>query len=180
MDNAPPDRREVVMGKHRADVVTASGHVLELQHSGISSEMIHAREEHYGRMAWLFDAREARLENRLDIRYHQGRSPTFRWKHPRKTIGCCVKPVMLDIGNNLVLRICAIHFTGMCGGWGRVIRAEKVRDWIRGTPQLEHVHVEYPAGPGEAEMVRTAKLHQDEFQRTGKSTVFGTNSFILR
>jgi Competence protein CoiA-like family len=36
----PDDRREVVMGPHRADIVTASGGVVELQHSPISPEII--------------------------------------------------------------------------------------------------------------------------------------------
>jgi hypothetical protein len=54
---APPERREVVMGPHRADVVAASGGVVELQHSAISPEVIREREDFYGeRMAWIFDA----------------------------------------------------------------------------------------------------------------------------
>jgi hypothetical protein len=45
------------MGPHRADVVTASGGVVELQHSPISPEVIAEREAFYGeRMAWIFDA----------------------------------------------------------------------------------------------------------------------------
>ncbi len=64
----PPERREVVMGPHRADVVTASGGVVELQHSGISPVVIAEREEFYGeRMAWLFDARKAFREGRLHM-----------------------------------------------------------------------------------------------------------------
>jgi hypothetical protein len=50
------------MGPHRADVVTASGGVVELQHSAISPEVITEREEFYGeRMAWVFDATAADL-----------------------------------------------------------------------------------------------------------------------
>jgi hypothetical protein len=53
----PPERREVVMGPHRADIVTASGGVVEIQHSPISVDVITEREEFYGdRMAWIFDA----------------------------------------------------------------------------------------------------------------------------
>lgn len=56
----PPERREVVMGSHRADIVTASGGVVEIQHSPISPDVITAREDFYGeRMAWIFDARSA-------------------------------------------------------------------------------------------------------------------------
>ena len=56
----PPGRREVVMGPHRADLVTASGGVVEIQHSPISADVITEREEFYGdRMAWIFDATKA-------------------------------------------------------------------------------------------------------------------------
>jgi hypothetical protein len=46
----------------RADIVTASGVVVELQHSPISAETIAEREAFYGRMVWVFDAREWPLE----------------------------------------------------------------------------------------------------------------------
>jgi hypothetical protein len=56
----PPERREVVIGSHRADIVTASGGVVEIQHSPITAAVIAAREEFYGsRMAWIFDATRA-------------------------------------------------------------------------------------------------------------------------
>jgi hypothetical protein len=58
----PPERREVVMGSHRADIVTASAGVVELQHSAIAPEVIAEREEFFGgRMAWIFDATTAQL-----------------------------------------------------------------------------------------------------------------------
>ena len=73
----PPERREVVMGPHRADVVTASGGVVELQHSGISPEVIAEREAFYGeRMAWIFDATEAFGSGRLAmLAPERGRPP---------------------------------------------------------------------------------------------------------
>jgi len=52
--------REVVMGEnseHRADVRLDNGLVIELQHSTISAEMIAEREQFYGSMVWLFDAK---------------------------------------------------------------------------------------------------------------------------
>jgi competence protein CoiA len=53
----PPERREVVKGPHRADIVTASGGVVEIQHSPVSDDVIAEREEFYGyQMAWIFDA----------------------------------------------------------------------------------------------------------------------------
>jgi hypothetical protein len=56
----PPERREVVMEPHRADMVTSSGGVVEVQHSAISPAVIAEREAFYGeRMAWIFDATTA-------------------------------------------------------------------------------------------------------------------------
>ena len=57
----PMHCREVVMGEnneHRADVRLDNGLVIELQHSSISPETIAEREQFYGFMVWLFDARE--------------------------------------------------------------------------------------------------------------------------
>jgi competence protein CoiA len=62
----PAERREVIIGRHRADVVTASGGVVELQHSAISPDVIEAREQFYGeRMAWIFDVAGAFTAGRL-------------------------------------------------------------------------------------------------------------------
>lgn len=48
------------MGSHRADIVTASGGVVEIQHSPVSPDVIAAREEFYGdQMAWIFDGTQA-------------------------------------------------------------------------------------------------------------------------
>lgn len=55
---APPARREVVMGPHRADLVAPNGVVVEIQHSNISGDSIREREAFYQRMLWIFDARK--------------------------------------------------------------------------------------------------------------------------
>jgi hypothetical protein len=56
----PPERREVVMGPHRADIVTATGGVVEIQHSPIPAGVIGEREAFYGdRMLWIFDCTRA-------------------------------------------------------------------------------------------------------------------------
>jgi competence CoiA-like predicted nuclease len=60
----PPDCCEVVIErdgvKHRADIMTRSGMVVELQHSSIGPDEIEKREDFYGRMLWLFDLSNAR------------------------------------------------------------------------------------------------------------------------
>ena len=69
--HAPADRREVVIGAHRADVVAPDGSVVEIQHSAIGTDEIREREAFYaffGAMTWIFDAREAYEDQRLDVR----------------------------------------------------------------------------------------------------------------
>ena len=124
----PVERREVTMGNHRADIVTFNGSVVEVQHSTLSPEEIREREDFYGMdMAWIFDAREAFAEERIDLRRKAGRPEfyrNFRWKHPRKSIGACRRPVFLDLGDGQILRIERIYTRAPCGGWGRLVAKE--------------------------------------------------------
>lgn len=129
-----PDQREVIIGNHRADVVTGSGTVVELQHSSIPVPQILAREAHYGRMIWLFDAREPYEYNRLLVR-HRPDYVTFRWKHPRKSIAYCRKSVYLDLGYNLILHVKRIYPDAPCGGWGTLGTVDAFSSWL-GTPQM--------------------------------------------
>lgn len=129
---APRHRREVVIGEHRADIVTHDGRVIELQHSYLPPEQISAREQHYGhRMAWLFDARDAYADDRLLIR-RRSTFDTFRWKHPRKSIGLCRRPVLLDLGDGRLFLIKKIHTAAPCGGWGHLRTYDQVTELING------------------------------------------------
>lgn len=58
-ETVPKDCREVVIGPHRADILSPLGVVVELQHSSISVDEIREREAFYGQMVWVFDARDA-------------------------------------------------------------------------------------------------------------------------
>lgn len=57
----PIDWQEVVIEKngeiHRADIMTSTGLVIELQHSNISTTAIMEREKFYNKMVWLIDAK---------------------------------------------------------------------------------------------------------------------------
>ena len=130
----PRERRELTRGPHRADIITPGGTVVELQHSPISPEEITERENFYGRMVWLFDATEPYAADRLLVRHRHGdRGPyyTFRWKHPRKSIAHCRKPVYLDLGG-LVLRVCRVYPAAPCGGWGRLGTVDRFVAWLNG------------------------------------------------
>lgn len=130
-ESVPRERQEVVIGNHRADVVTADGWVVELQHSYLSPAEIREREDFYGqRMVWLFDATQAGISIR-----QRDRHVTFRWRHPRKTITACRRPLWLDLGGNRILGVRKIYPVAPCGGWGHIVHTDAVRSWMCfGTP----------------------------------------------
>lgn len=116
-----PGCQEVVRGCHRADIVTPSGIVLEVQHSTISAEDIQERERYYGRrMMWILDMREQR--DNLDVRTRDGFA-TFRWKHPRRSFWASSRMVALDLGGRIFV-VKKLHTDTPCGGWGKSMTLE--------------------------------------------------------
>ena len=96
---APTYRREVPLGPHRADIVTADGRIYEIQHSALSWDDIERREDFYSvDLVWLWDAREAWDEKRIDITSEEGREVKFYWPQSRRSIGRCRRVVLLDLG----------------------------------------------------------------------------------
>lgn len=127
----PAEWREVVIGRHRADIKAFDGTIVEIQHSTISADEIRERENFYGRMVWIFDAREAYAEGRLHFRRRDRRDyMTFRWKHPRKTLAACRRPVLLDLGDGLLFRMRKMHPTAPCGGWGMATSRAAIASWM--------------------------------------------------
>lgn len=125
--------REVPRGVHRADVVSADGFVVELQHSRIAPEEIAEREQYYGRMLWVFDAREAFEDERLELRrWRADGTVTLRWKHARKSVATCERLVLLDIGYGAMLRLIAIYPGPPCGGLAALLRTADVWRWLAG------------------------------------------------
>jgi len=144
---AAPERREVVIGDHRADIQRSNGVVVELQHSSISAAEIAEREAHYKRMVWLFDARglafdedgewrSAWQRSGLILRRHLARRGqdcwSFRWKMARKTIAACTKPTYLDLGRGKIfaLRLFDVDGGPPYGGWGELRRTLDLVHWI--------------------------------------------------
>jgi competence protein CoiA len=113
---APAESVEVVMGPHRADIVTPRA-IIELQHSSISPAEIREREAFYGpRLIWLVDAIEAYREARLSVRPKKG-YVTLRWKHPRTSLCTCRRPIWLDLGTKM-LWLKRLYPEAPHGGWG--------------------------------------------------------------
>lgn len=85
--------------KHRADIITRDGTVLELQHSSISSKDIRRREEFYGDMIWLIDYTE-NWPN-FEFKDLDGRLARFRWLYPRRSFMVAKASIYIHIGENL-------------------------------------------------------------------------------
>jgi hypothetical protein len=107
------------MGIHRADIVTPSGLVIELQHSSIPVDEITERERFYQNMIWLIDAES--FKSRFCVRQRDGYW-TFLWIRPRLHIAAMTFPVFLDgIEPGMLFRVKKIHTSGKCAGWGYFI-----------------------------------------------------------
>lgn len=114
---APPDLREVAFGRHRADMVTPWGKIIELQHSSISVGEIEERERYYDNMAWVIDA--APFANNLHLKWGEGRAfLSFRWTHPRRTLLAIKRPMFFDLGGGDLLEIRKIYQDDRVSGWG--------------------------------------------------------------
>jgi competence CoiA-like predicted nuclease len=114
----PLDCCEVVMGAHRADIVTPSGHIIELQHSSLSPEDVRRREAFYGpKMLWIVDASEF-VDNLIIRQPEDKRHVTFRWKYPRKWMFTINRPLFWDLGDGIIISVQKIHSDLPTGGWG--------------------------------------------------------------
>lgn len=109
-----PSACEVVLGEHRADIYTANGLVVELQHSPLDARKIREREQFYGQMLWLFDARAFELEL-----YPHAAHIDFEWNHPRKSLLRAECPMYFDIGSGFLMKISTLgpnpHRPGLRG-----------------------------------------------------------------
>lgn len=103
-NEVPEERREIYFkGGHRADIVTKSGCVVEVQHSPIGAEIIRAREDFYGeRMVWIWDARKAYEEGRITIKTSTVGQLLLQWA-PRvaRSVQHSQRKVFLDLGEEL-------------------------------------------------------------------------------
>jgi hypothetical protein len=175
----PPERREVVIGPHRADVVTAAGGVVELQHSAISPEVIEAREQFYGeQMAWIFDVTDAFKAGRIVVESRDGEWDHIWWKHYRRSAGACRRTVLLDLGNGFVLYL--NRPPGEDGqGWCRPVTRESVEGWMRdgslwqvrrvpppppAKPKPPHGPWQFLPGQRLAELREAAQAHRDQLR----------------
>ena len=109
----PAQCREVVIGPHRADIVTpTAGAFVELQHSNLSVPEIREREDYYGRsMRWIWDCREAYDSGRLDLRQQDTAALRSGGSIRGNQLPSCRRPVLLHLGVEL-LHLQHMYVTG--------------------------------------------------------------------
>jgi len=95
----PVERVEVAIGDHRADIVAASGAVIELQNSAIAPAEIVERERVYRRMVWVLNAAAFRENLFVMGRYEDSDAFKLRWRNHRSSWRFARKPVFLDLGD---------------------------------------------------------------------------------
>jgi competence protein CoiA len=158
----PPERREVVIGRRRADLVAANGTVVDLHQGPLPVGQVGPREAHYRRMIWLFDTREPYRAGRLVLRppTHGDDYVTFRWKHPRTALARCGAPRLLDLGDGLVLHLREIHIDAPCGGWGHLFDRDDVAAWIATGRRPRRLR--WPAGAGVGPQPRPGRAPHQE------------------
>lgn len=85
--------------RHRADIITPAGWVIELQHSGLDARQITERERFYGAVIWIWDmtTREERF-----VFNDRPRWTGFRWKRPMWSLCTIRRPLYLDFGHSLL------------------------------------------------------------------------------
>lgn len=137
-NRVPLDRQEQRRGNREADIVTYDNTVVEVQHGSLSEDEITARERHYGQMCWIFDARHAYSEGRLQV---LPQAPAvFKWRSPRTTIRACRRLVYLDLG---IVQTTGLHMLlhapgktlAQGTGLGGLITASAMHGWLaHGTP----------------------------------------------
>lgn len=135
-DEFPKECQEVCIIKddikHRADIETTNGRIIELQNSPISLKYVRQREEFYDNMIWLFNG--GTFASGLNLR-KKDNYVSFRWKHPPKIMWYAKKPIFIhligkigqcyDSKGKFIFKIKRIYSKCPCGGWGVLLTKEE-------------------------------------------------------
>jgi len=114
----PEARQEVVRGDHRADIFTAVGWVIELQHSSIAPDQIVEREVEYGKIVWVINS--APFLRNIAFQPASGHVK-FRWARPRLSWSYAGAPLYLDTRDGWLFRIHKMTDSSPVRGWGRFV-----------------------------------------------------------
>ncbi len=131
--------------KHVADVKTASGRVIEFQHSPMKPEELKAREEFYQNLVWIVDGNRGELDvnyfrlglgKRQDAPNHPTIFP-FAWYGRSKLFEiwwAADCPVFIDFGDPVVWRLALYDRQKKGGVVGPILREDLIKGLIEGQP----------------------------------------------
>lgn len=170
---APTDRQEISLNGCRADIISPSGLVIELQHSHLPGEHIRKREAAYRHMVWLFDAREPFAANRLRLNRHPDRPIndlywTIRWDRPPAYPSQATATMFLDLDEYTLIWVGAWYDNpddNAKSGYGWVVTPEWFERVIINGPHM-------PARPS-ARRPLTIELLEDHIRRPYVADVVG-------
>lgn len=117
-----PERAEIKIGNHRADILNYNNIVIELQHSPISIKDIIEREGFYKKMIWLLDLTS--YNKSINFQYFHKKPKNyhpfyfFKWKYMKKSFLYSQKDIFLDLGDLNIFRIMELNKNG--SGWGYI------------------------------------------------------------
>lgn len=140
----PSHQVEVVIEKHgqrhRADIQTTRGLIVELQHSYLAPHKILEREWFYKNMIWIFDARDVWEKENFELD-EQETYYKFRWKYPKKHVAHTDAPCYLDFGFGRLFLIKKMYLKSSCYGWGYFVDVAKMlEDWQSTVGSLRYRH----------------------------------------
>ena len=93
----PKEQQEVKMGKHRADIKTRSGTIIELQNSSIDIKTLRQREDFYGDMIWLLNGSTIAKHFYFNIE-----TKYMRWLWKPAIVKYSNKPIFIDYKDKIV------------------------------------------------------------------------------
>jgi hypothetical protein len=146
--------QEIAVGNRRADVLAPWGGAVEFQHSALTAEDVHSREDDWGhKLVWIMDGRAAaKGDNLVQFLGREGwsadtcpwgqycrevfaseRHTHFRWPRAPMFVKSARCPMIIDTGDGLVyVEKITTHVGGPLRGWGqRMTRAEVIEKVLR-------------------------------------------------
>lgn len=90
----PPEQQEVKIGKHRADIKTRTGTIIELQANSISPKEIREREEFYENMIWLLNYKT--IAKNFQVSRIKPFHNLKKWRWKPSIVKYSKKPIFID------------------------------------------------------------------------------------
>ncbi len=137
------NEQEVIIGKHRADIKTKNGLIIEVQNSPISPEKIIDRENFYKNMIWILNGKT--IADNFLIRNKKG-ILTFRWKNPLKSWWFANKPIYIDFSDTQIEKWKSFSEQNESGYWEYAGEIKECSEMKRDIFLIKKIYSNIPCG----------------------------------